>query len=481
MSGGTGKQQARAVGERAAIQASRTEELLRRQTHELAQLDCLRGMDQTCLRQVSKIGLLRVFPAGSVITSERRPAASLFFILRGTITLTLHDRVGRESLIGVLNRGDCFGEGLLFGERVRSATAQAETACYLLQLPYKQLHPLMNMTPALHAALLRIHRQRLIESTLGRVPLFSQIAPLERMLLTELLTPVHYDRGAVIIQQGQIGQALYMLEAGQVVVRQNDQSIAYLEEGDFFGEISLLSEQPHNADVVTLTPVDVLMLPVAEFQRLLRRNQALDTQVREVAERRRQAAAATQRDPERMRQLRIAIERGLLRGSHVLVRDPQLCKPDCRICEDACATRHGQTRIHLNGVNLNGLDITDSCRQCRFGAECADVCPTDAIQWNERGALIVTDACNGCGKCVPACPYHAIQMVDVEQPGDNPLWQLWHRMKRRSRINIPLRPAHTSSRADKCDLCHGYNDLACVSACPTGALRLRPVEELFPL
>ncbi len=46
---------------------------------------------------------------------------------------------------------------------------------------------------------------------------------------------------------------------------------------------------------------------------------------------------------------------------------------------------------------------------------------------------------------------------------------------------IKLEPLNTEPRANKCDLCHSHNDMACLSACPTGSLRLIPVEELFPL
>jgi Fe-S-cluster-containing hydrogenase component 2 len=46
---------------------------------------------------------------------------------------------------------------------------------------------------------------------------------------------------------------------------------------------------------------------------------------------------------------------------------------------------------------------------------------------------------------------------------------------------IPLETNHYTHRANKCDLCHGYEDMVCISACPTGALRYVPVEEILPL
>jgi CRP-like cAMP-binding protein/Fe-S-cluster-containing hydrogenase component 2 len=464
----------------AEAQAQELEDRRRRQIDALAQLDCIHGVPTEHLAQLSALCVLRAFVPGTIILNERRPCDFLYLILRGTVSLTLHDRDGHEVLIGVLNRGDCFGEGSLFGDLFRGATVQAETICYLLQLPLDNVREMLLSAPELATALRLIYRQRLIEGTLGRVPLFGQLSPLERAQIAALLHPQFYARGATIIHEGAPGDALYLIEAGQVVVEQGGQTIAHLDEGDFFGEMSLLAQEPHNADIRALTPIEVLALPAVAFARLLRQQPTLAVQLHEVVARRSASSAAMRHDSARVHQLTAAVDRGLLRGTHVLVRDPKLCPEGCHICETACATRHGRTRIHTDGIMLSGLDVTDSCRQCRVGAECVEACPSDAIQWNARGALIITDNCTGCGSCVTACPYDAVTMVQTE-PADTLLWSLWRQIKRMKRTTIPLEAAESTQRADKCDLCHGYDDLACVSACPTGALRLMPVEELFPL
>jgi CRP-like cAMP-binding protein/Fe-S-cluster-containing hydrogenase component 2 len=449
------------------------------QVETLAQLDCLRGVPRERLAQLAELGVMRAFVPGTLILSERAPCDYVYFVLQGTVSLTLHDRDGHEVLIGVLNRGDCFGEGPLFGDLFRGASVAAETICYLIQVPRGKLKSVMDTSPELVAALRGIYRRRLIESTLGHIPLFARLSPFERARLALLLRPRHFPRGATIIREGEAGKALYLVEEGQVVVEQGGQTIAYLDEGDFFGEMALLAQSQHNADVRALTPVEVLTLSAENFNRLLYEQPSLKAQLQEIVHQRLTANDAMHRDHERAGQLAAAIKRGLLRGTHVLVRDPALCEAGCRACEDACTTRHGQPRIHLGGVALNNLDMTDSCRQCRVGAECVEACPESAIQWNDRGALIVTDACTGCGTCVPACPYDAIQLVANRDGHASPLWSLWNRVRQLKQPAIPLQQAQPTHHAAKCDLCHGYDDMACVSACPTGALRLMPIEELF--
>jgi CRP-like cAMP-binding protein/Fe-S-cluster-containing hydrogenase component 2 len=467
--------------DRADTLAQQYEERRRHQATALAQLDCLKNVPSRDLLRLAHMCTIRAFAAETLLLDERVPAEYLYLVLRGSVSLTLHDRAGHEVLIGVLDRGDCVGEGPLFGDQFRGVTVQSETICYLLQLPLSEVRTAMADAPELAAALRSIYRRRLIESTLGRVPLFGQLSPLERTELSRLLQPQHYERGELIIHEGEPGDALYIIESGQVVVERASELLAHLDEGNFFGEMSLLAEKPHNADIRTVTPAEVLRLPAEDFMRLLREQPALCEQLDAMVERRRMAGATMRRDPTRVHQFTAAVAHGLLRGTHVLVRDPKLCPSDCHICEDACAGRHGQTRIHTNGLVFNGLDMTDSCRQCRVGAECAEACPVDAIQWNEHGALVVEDTCTGCGDCVPACPYDAVHLISSAQPQSSPLQVLWQQLRRFKNPTIQLVPTAPTQRADKCDLCHSYGDLACVSACPTGALRLMPVEELFPL
>ncbi len=461
---------------------TRHREQRQQQTQALAHLDCLRGVAPDTLARLAACATLRAFTPGSIIVNERRPLAFLMLILKGSVSLTLRDRAGHEVLIGILERGDCLGVATLFGDRFRGATARAETVCYLVQIRLADVQAILSSAPELERALRQIYQQRLVESTLGRVPLFSRLSPVERIHIARALRPMQYGRGAIVLQQGVTGDALYIVMSGQVVVEQNGQAIAYLEEGDFFGEMSLLTRQPHNADVRALTPVEALALPAQNLEDLLESQPELALQLREVVEQRKASSRAIQSDVERQAQLAAMLEHGLRRGTHILVRDLSLCKPGCKICEDACASRHGSSRIHFSDLMLNGMEIADACRQCRVGAECVEACPEDAIVWNDSGALVITEACTGCGECVPACPYDAVHLTPVAAAHQSPLWELWRQWQRWRKPVIHLETAHQPhQRAHKCDLCHGYNDLACVSACPTGALRLAPVEEVFPL
>ena len=98
------------------------------------------------------------------------------------------------------------------------------------------------------------------------------------------------------------------------------------------------------------------------------------------------------------------------------------------------------------------LMASDVCKHCTHAA-CLDVCPTGAIFRTEFGTVVVQDdICNGCGYCVPACPYGVLD-------------------KRESDGGV-----------HKCTLCYDRlgagQEPACAKACPTESIQFGPLEEL---
>jgi CRP-like cAMP-binding protein/Fe-S-cluster-containing hydrogenase component 2 len=451
----------------------------------LGSLDCLRGVPPSELARVLDLCTFRAYQTGATMLGQHKQDRFLFLVLRGTLQLRLRDKDGREVLMGVLARGDCCGEGPLFGDFFRRMKALAQSNCQLLQIPLAELRAALPGLPMLARALRQMYKRRMVECTLARVPLLGQLLPMERLALANLLRPSRVARGATIMRQGEPADALYMIESGQVVVEQSGQTIATLGEGDFFGEMALLTSQPHRADVRALTPTELLVLPGADFHQLIEQRPDLEEQLRTVVEKRIRNSAEVRGDEVRARELELAVNKGLLRGSHLLVRAPSLCAPGCRLCEQSCAERHGQPRLQLSGVMIDRFEVADACRQCSVGAECVEACPEDAFERTDDGTLLITSRCTGCGECITACPYGVVSSVALPDPrrDHGPLWAMLRGAvdKVRGIPAIPLEPARPTSRADKCDLCRDYSDLACVSHCPTGALRLVAVEELFPL
>jgi formate dehydrogenase iron-sulfur subunit len=104
------------------------------------------------------------------------------------------------------------------------------------------------------------------------------------------------------------------------------------------------------------------------------------------------------------------------------------------------------------GQQIRWLMSSDVCKHCTEAA-CLDVCPTGALFRTEFGTVVVQDdVCNGCGYCVPACPFGVID----RREDDGRVW--------------------------KCTLCYdrlrGDMEPACAQACPTESIQFGPLDDL---
>jgi formate dehydrogenase iron-sulfur subunit len=107
---------------------------------------------------------------------------------------------------------------------------------------------------------------------------------------------------------------------------------------------------------------------------------------------------------------------------------------------------------YQEGDGLRWLMASDVCKHCTHAA-CLEVCPTGALFRTEFGTVVVQeDVCNGCGYCVPACPFGVLDRREE----DGRVW--------------------------KCTLCYDRlkddREPACAQACPTHSIQFGELSEL---
>ncbi|MGH2661220.1 MAG: ABC transporter transmembrane domain-containing protein [Actinomycetota bacterium] len=128
------------------------------------------------------------------------------------------------------------------------------------------------------------------------VPMFSGLPPDTLNAVTEHLRLERYAEGQDVVRQGEAGDRLYLISKGEVDVFVSDgrgeQRVGTLREGDFFGEMSLLSGKPRTATVRTATAAELYSLSREELGTLMERFPALRQSIRRVATDRYQALAA---------------------------------------------------------------------------------------------------------------------------------------------------------------------------------------------
>lgn len=112
--------------------------------------------------------------------------------------------------------------------------------------------------------------------TLPRIPLFSQLGEEAFVAVLEGLELKTFEPGVSIVTEGEAGHSLFALVEGRVdVVRQLEggqrRKVASMGEGEFFGEMALLSESPRLASVVVAERTVALELTREQVERLVQR------------------------------------------------------------------------------------------------------------------------------------------------------------------------------------------------------------------
>jgi CRP/FNR family cyclic AMP-dependent transcriptional regulator len=99
-----------------------------------------------------------------------------------------------------------------------------------------------------------------LQAILEKIPVFEGFSPRELAALARVLHRREYLPDEVIIRQDEPGLGMYIIQSGQaaVISGRDDVQLSVLDDGDFFGEVSLLDETPRSATVVARTHCQIL-------------------------------------------------------------------------------------------------------------------------------------------------------------------------------------------------------------------------------
>lgn len=101
------------------------------------------------------------------------------------------------------------------------------------------------------------------------VELFSQIPGEDLSQIGQIADEVEVERDAVVIDEGELGDSMFLLISGQVRVHQGDKEIAILGERQVVGEMAVLDSEPRSATVTALTDVTLLRISQEDFSDIL--------------------------------------------------------------------------------------------------------------------------------------------------------------------------------------------------------------------
>ena len=124
--------------------------------------------------------------------------------------------------------------------------------------------------PDLKKTLEKYEKIRSIINVLSQFPIFRGLNENQLKELGTFLKLVNYKKGDIVIKKGTPGLNLYIIASGKIeVIGENDIPIAVLDQGEIFGEMSLISGQPVGATIKVVEPLKLLYIKGKDFGKIL--------------------------------------------------------------------------------------------------------------------------------------------------------------------------------------------------------------------
>ncbi len=104
---------------------------------------------------------------------------------------------------------------------------------------------------------------------LGKVPLFAGCSRNELRAIAQFGTPYGADEGAYLTQEGKPGREFFLVMDGTASCRVHKKEVKRFKAGGYFGELALLHGGVRTADVIAVTPMELVVFDAREFRSML--------------------------------------------------------------------------------------------------------------------------------------------------------------------------------------------------------------------
>lgn len=198
--------------------------------------------------------------AGEVMIKQGDDGDFLFIIETGTLECT-KPIDGVDTVVKTCVEGDVFGELALLYNQQRAATVKAKDACKLWKLDRESFNQIVKDSA-------QKKRERYMKF-LQTVPLLSSLSEYEVGQVCDSLRSQEVEEGATVVKQGEPGNTFYIIETGTAKAVRDTLTVMEYKDGDFFGELALLRDEPRAATIITTGKASLLTLERRAFTRLL--------------------------------------------------------------------------------------------------------------------------------------------------------------------------------------------------------------------
>jgi len=233
----------------------------------------LSGMSGDQLESFIESLELRNVAAGEGIWEAGTLGEYLYLIGMGQVSLLATDANGNKKVFSQLKEGDFFGERSFMSRSAHKDDATADVDCTILMINRETFDAWVEKHTEIRTTVEEFYRQRVLARVLAITPVFEGVPSDARMALADQFALREFEDGELIMQQGEIGETFYLIRSGSVALSVTDPSgeevfNSSLGEGEFFGEVALLTGRPRTATIFAKGAVELMELSRSDFDLL---------------------------------------------------------------------------------------------------------------------------------------------------------------------------------------------------------------------
>ena len=200
----------------------------------------------------------------------------LYVIAMGSLRLKITLPTGKKRVFSQLSEGDFFGEIAFMSHSKHLDTAIADGDLSILEIDRDTFDIWVEKHPKIQSVVESFYRQRVLARVLAMTPVFEGVPAEVRAALADKFQLHTFKKGEVVIKEGKLGQSFFLIRSGQVCIMTRDirkagenVQLGTMAEGDFFGEVALLTDKPRTATVVADGDLELMELTRDNFNEIV--------------------------------------------------------------------------------------------------------------------------------------------------------------------------------------------------------------------
>ncbi len=267
----------------------------------LSSVPLLKNVPHAVLKKTAPRTVLETFEKNELICRHGMFTEKFHLILSGTARAIIPTENDPRFELYSLKKNDFFGEEVVTSSEPRGNSIIATSEMITLSILPEDLKEILGASDTISGLLDSCYIDRKLRRDLRSVPVFNHLndALFEKVLEKVNLRSVSKDEA--VFREHDPGDAFYLIRKGEVHVFRHQKGkehlISILGEGQFFGEMALLTDEQRNATVITAENTDLVCISDRDFYTIIEEDEGIKKNLDQIVEERREYGANAMQDP----------------------------------------------------------------------------------------------------------------------------------------------------------------------------------------